>query len=187
MLFNSIYYIIFLSIVFCLYWILNQKLLSQNLLIVLVSYFFYGWWDWRFLVLIAFTSLCSFSSGRLVAYVRKRYADDDIVQLRKAKNTTVCNVVVNLLILGVFKYYNFFIESLTTLIPSLHGDVLLLNVILPVGISFYTFQVLSYSIDVYKEKMEPTKDVVAFFCLCQLFPSTSCRTYRTCYEPIASV
>lgn len=170
MLFNSIYYIIFLSIVFCLYWILNQKLLSQNLLIVLVSYFFYGWWDWRFLVLIAFTSLCSFSSGRLVAYVRKRYVDDDIVQLRKAKTTTVCNVVVNLLILGVFKYYNFFIESLTTLIPSLHGDVLLLNVILPVGISFYTFQALSYSIDVYKEKMEPTKDVVAFFAYVSFFP-----------------
>ena len=163
MLFNSIEFAIFLPVVFLLYWfVFNRNLKLQNLFIVVASYVFYGWWDWRFLLLIAFTSLCSYGSGLLIE--RSRYSP------RKAKAVNVLNIVVNLLILGVFKYYDFFVASFADIFLGGRTDGLLLKVILPVGISFYTFQALSYSIDVHRGKIEPTRDVIQFFAYVSFFP-----------------
>ena len=160
--FNSLTFFLFLPIVFLLYWGLFQRSLRwQNAFLVLSSYVFYGWWDWRFLFLIAFTSLCSWWSGLLI-------------YRNKSKSLVFLwlNIGINLLILGVFKYFNFFVsnfvEAFTLLGFSLH--VTSLQLILPVGISFYTFQALSYSIDVYKEKIKPTEDYIAFFAYVSFFP-----------------
>ena len=163
MLFNSIEFAVFLPIVFLLYWfVFNKNLKLQNIFIVAASYVFYGWWDWRFLFLIAFTSACTYISGLLI----DKYRDTP----RKAKTVHVLNIVVNLLILGVFKYYDFFVTSFADALLGGKTDGLLLKVILPVGISFYTFKALSYSIDVYRGKLEPTKDVVQFFAFVGFFP-----------------
>ena len=163
MVFNSIEFAIFLPVVFILYWfVFNRKLLWQNLFIVIASYLFYGWWDWRFLFLIAFTSLCSWGSGFLIS----KYRNDG----NKAKWISIANIVLNLTILGVFKYYDFFATSFANLFLGGKTDGILLNIILPVGISFYTFQALSYSIDVYRGKLEPTKDIVEFFAFVSFFP-----------------
>lgn len=160
--FNSIQFAFFLPIVFLLYWfVFNRNLKVQNLFVVVVSYVFYGWWDYRFLFLIAFTSLCSWGSGLLI----EKYADNK----RKARLTAGVNIVVNLLILGVFKYYDFFVSSFGELF-GVATDSLLLRIILPVGISFYTFQALSYSIDVYRGQMKATRDVVQFFAYVSFFP-----------------
>jgi len=164
MLFNSLEFAVFLPIVFLLYWfVLNRNLKAQNLFVVAVSYLFYGWWDWRFLILIAFTSFCSWGSGLLIDQYRA-------TSPRKAKCVNVLNIVLNLLILGVFKYYNFFVTSFADLFLEGQTDGLLLKIILPVGISFYTFQALSYSIDVYRQKLRPTRDIVQFFAFVSFFP-----------------
>lgn len=165
MLFNSIEFLLFLPIVFFIYWgVVGKNLLWQNAFIVLASYVFYGWWDWRFLILIAFTSFCSWASGLLI--------NDNKCNIRCTKLFLWSNIVINLLILGVFKYYNFFVQSFvdlfTTFGVTLHSSTL--KLILPVGISFYTFQALSYSIDVYNKKINATKDVVAFFAYVSFFP-----------------
>ena len=163
MLFNSIEFAIFLPIVFLLYWfVFNKNLKLQNLFVVVVSYIFYGWWDWRFLFLIAFTSACSFAAGLLIEKFRENP--------RKARTVNTLNIVVNLLILGVFKYYDFFATAFADAFLGGKADGLLLHLILPVGISFYTFQALSYSIDVYKRKLEPTRDIVQFFAFVSFFP-----------------
>lgn len=163
MLFNSIEFAIFLPVVFLFYWfVFNRNLKLQNLFIVVVSYIFYGWWDWRFLFLIAFTSACSFGAGLLIDKYRETPS--------KAKAVNVVNIVINLLILGVFKYYDFFVTSFADVFLGGKTDGLLLKIILPVGISFYTFQALSYSIDVYRGKLEPTRDIVQFFAFVSFFP-----------------
>ena len=163
MLFNSIEFVIFLPIVFLLYWfIFNKNLKLQNLFVVVVSYIFYGWWDWRFLFLIAFTSACSFAAGLLIDKFRENQ--------KKARVINALNIIINLLILGVFKYYDFFVSSFADLFLGGKDDGLLLHLILPVGISFYTFQALSYSIDVYKGKLEPTRDIIQFFAFVSFFP-----------------
>ena len=163
MLFNSIEYAVFLPIVFLLYWfVFSRNVKGQNLFVVAVSYLFYGWWDWRFLILIAFTSLCSFGSGLLI----DKYRDTP----RKAIAFSALNAIVNLLILGVFKYYDFFATSFADAFLGGKTDGLLLHLVLPVGISFYTFKALSYSIDVYRGKLEPTRDIVHFFAFVGFFP-----------------
>ena len=163
MLFNSIEFAIFLPIVFLLYWfVFNKNLKLQNLFVVVVSYIFYGWWDWRFLFLIAFTSACSFAAGLLIDKFRENQ--------RKIRVINSLNIIINLLILGVFKYYDFFVSSFAELFLGAKDDGLLLHLILPVGISFYTFQALSYSIDVYKGKLEPTRDIIQFFAFVSFFP-----------------
>jgi D-alanyl-lipoteichoic acid acyltransferase DltB (MBOAT superfamily) len=164
MLFTSAEFLVFLPIVFALYWILAHRLKWQNALIVVASYVFYGWWDWRFLVLIAFTSLCSYLFGLLIS---KSVVEG---KHRKARGFNVLNIVINIAILALFKYHNFFVESLIVLFPSIGAEKLLLNLILPVGISFYTFQALSYTIDVYRQKIEPTHDIVQFFAYVSFFP-----------------
>lgn len=164
MLFTSAEFLVFLPVVFGLYWMLSRRLQWQNALIVAASYLFYGWWDWRFLVLIAFTSLCSYVFGLLIS---KSLSED---KNRKARWYNVLNIVINIAILALFKYHNFFVESLVSLFPRIGAEKLLLNLILPVGISFYTFQALSYTIDVYRQKIEPTRDVVQFFAYVSFFP-----------------
>ena len=167
MLFNSFAFAVFLPIVFLLYWkAFGKNLKLQNLFIVIVSYVFYGWWDWRFLFLIAFTTGCSYFCGLVI----KRNLDRGKDNL--ARCYSIGNVVVNLAILGVFKYYNFFVDNLSDLLAafSIHLDYPTLNIILPVGISFYTFQALSYTIDVKRRKIEPTRDVISFFAFVSFFP-----------------
>ncbi len=165
MLFNSIEFAIFLPVVFLLYWfVFGRNLRLQNLFVVVASYVFYGWWDWRFLLLIAFTSLCSWGSGLLI----ERYKEGG--RNKAAKWVSASNIVINLLILGTFKYYDFFVTSFADVFLGGRTDGLLLNIILPVGISFYTFQALSYSIDVYKGKLQPTRDAVEFFAFVSFFP-----------------
>ena len=168
MLFNSLQFAIFLPIVFLLYWLVFDRLIGgskrqlmwQNAFVVIASYVFYGWWDWRFLLLIAFTSLCSWGSGMLIGNNRGN---------KKSKRWMWANILLNLGILGLFKYYDFFVTEFAQLF-HLSTEGLLLKVILPVGISFYTFQALSYSIDVYRGKIEPTRDIVAFFAFISFFP-----------------
>ena len=165
MLFNSFEFMLFLPIVFLLYWFVFKPRRLQNLFLVIASYIFYGWWDWRFLFLIALTSACSFASGLLLEHYEGKRKAQQIV--------SASNIVLNLLILGVFKYYNFFVESLESLFISLfnyHLDWVTINVILPVGISFYTFQALSYTIDVYQKKLPATHDIVEFFAYISFFP-----------------
>jgi D-alanyl-lipoteichoic acid acyltransferase DltB (MBOAT superfamily) len=138
----------------------KHQLKLQNAFVVVASYVFYGWWDWRFLLLIAFTSLCSWGSGLLIGKAENK---------KKAKAWMWLNIILNLGILALFKYCDFFVTEFAELF-NISTDGLLLKVILPVGISFYTFQALSYSIDVYRGKIESTKDIVAFFAFISFFP-----------------
>ena len=167
MLFNSFTFALFLPIVFLLYWfVFNRNLRLQNLFIVVTSYIFYGWWNWRFLFLIAFTSLCSYGAGLLMQFV------DNKKTWITPKAVSIANIVVNLIVLGIFKYYNFFVESFVAAFASLgiHLQTTTLHIILPVGISFYTFHALSYSIDVYKKRVPATKDIIGFFTFISFFP-----------------
>lgn len=171
MVFNSFEYFIFLPIVFGLYWLISSKLRWQNLLVVISSYVFYGWWNKTFLLLIAFTTLCSYLSGLGIEYVRKQtFHSRPKIQLDWWM--AALNIVLNLSILAVYKYYNFFAESLTELCAhfNYYPGFVTLNLVLPVGISFYTFQALSYTIDVYRRKLEPTHDIVSFFAFISFFP-----------------
>ena len=164
MLFNSIDFAIFLPIVFLLYWfVVNKNLKLQNLLIVIASYLFYGWWDWRFLSLILFSTLIDYSVGR------KLLNEGNIT---KRKILLWVSILVNLGFLGFFKYYNFFLDNFIMAFSFFGTPINAqgLNIILPVGISFYTFQTLSYTIDVYKRKLEPTKDFIAFTAFVSFFP-----------------
>ena len=169
MLFNSFEFALFLPLVFLIYWAIGYakiqdalKLRLQNAFVVVASYVFYGWWDWRFLILIAFTSLCSWGSGILIDKSRES-------RVKRSKFWLWLNIIINLAILAVFKYYDFFVSEFGQLF-GISTDSLLLRIILPVGISFYTFQALSYSIDVYRKKIEPTKDIIAFFAYIAFFP-----------------
>jgi len=164
MLFNSIEFAIFLPIVFLLYWFVFQKNLKlQNFFLLVVSYVFYGWWDWRFLSLIAFSSFVDYFVG--VGLKKQENS-------QKRKLLLIVSIVVNLGFLGFFKYYNFFVDNFVEAF-TLFGkqlNITTLNIVLPVGISFYTFQTMSYSIDVYRKKLEPTTNIVAFLSFVTFFP-----------------
>lgn len=164
MLFNSIDFAIFLPIVFILYWfVTNKNLKLQNLLIVAASYLFYGWWDYRFLSLILFSTIVDYSVGFRLAKEENK---------TKRKILLWTSILVNLGFLGFFKYYSFFLDNFVTAFSLFGTDIKAnsLNIILPIGISFYTFQTLSYTIDVYKRKFEPTKDFIAFSAFVSFFP-----------------
>ena len=164
MLFNSLDFAVFLPIIFALYWFVTyHNLKLQNALIVAASYVFYGWWDWRFLSLIIFSTLIDYSIGR-------RLKNEEKQSTRKILLWT--SIIVNLGFLGFFKYYNFFLANFVAAFSFFGQEIQpnTLNIILPVGISFYTFQTLSYSIDVYKKKLEPTEDFIAFSAFVCFFP-----------------
>ncbi|TDI71156.1 MAG: MBOAT family protein [Bacteroidetes bacterium] len=164
MLFNSLEFAFFLPIVFLLYWfVTHRSFKQQNALLLLASYFFYGWWDWRFLSLIAFSSLVDYVVGLSLANAETKM---------KRKLLLSLSILVNIGFLGFFKYFNFFAESFAQAFTLLGEplEISSLKIILPVGISFYTFQTLSYSIDIYRKKLTPTKDFVAFFAFVSFFP-----------------
>lgn len=161
MLFNSFEFLVFLPIVFLLYWFVFKGRQAQNMFIVVASYVFYGWWAYRFLVLIFITTLLSYLSGILIEKYRG-----------KAKWICGTNIAINIGILCYYKYVNFFADNLETLINQFgyQLDWVTLDVILPVGISFYTFQALSYTIDVYRRDTNATKDFIAFTSFISFFP-----------------
>lgn len=164
MLFNSVDFFWFLPAVLILYWLIGYRhLRMQNLLILVASYVFYGWWDWRFLTLISFSILVDF-----LAAIQIHRAGTKL----KAKGWLILSIVVNLGLLCFFKYYNFFIDSFVNMLGQFGYEMSpwSLNIILPVGISFYTFQTMAYTIDVYKKKMEPCRDFVAFAAFVSFFP-----------------
>jgi D-alanyl-lipoteichoic acid acyltransferase DltB (MBOAT superfamily) len=163
MFFNSLDFAIFFPIVFILYWVFARNLTLRNVVILASSYLFYGWWDWRFLFLIIFSSFVDFFIGQ------KLYREKNN---KKRKLLLIISLLVNLGFLFYFKYTNFFIETFVDAF-TLFGaklQVSALNIILPVGISFYTFQTLSYTIDIYRNELKPTKDWLAFFSFVAFFP-----------------
>lgn len=164
MLFNSIDFAIFLPIIFAGYWfVFGKNLRWQNLFITLASCVFYGWWDWRFLGLLLFSSFVDFFVG-----IALGKTDDE----RRRKILLTVSIVCNLGLLGFFKYYNFFVANFVEAF-SFFGqklEVSTLKVVLPVGISFYTFQALSYGIDIYRRKLEPTSDPIAYLAFISFFP-----------------
>lgn len=164
MLFNSIDFLLFLPIVFVLYWFGGKSKKWQNLFLVISSYYFYGYWDWRFTILIFLTSIFSFASGLLISKYEKE-------KLKRNFFASV-NIILNLSILAVFKYFNFFTENIVLFLNKIgfYIDNFTVSIILPVGISFYTFQALSYTIDVYNHKIESTKDFVGFLAYICFFP-----------------
>jgi alginate O-acetyltransferase complex protein AlgI len=164
MIFNSIEFFIFLPIVFLLNWFVFQKNIKlQNLFILAISYFFYCWWDWRFLSLILLCSGINYIAGVLLA------SNEDP---KNRKLILVLSCIFNLGLLGVFKYFNFFIDNFinTFALVGIHLQPRTLHIILPIGISFYTFKALSYTIDIYQGKLAPTKDIIAFFSFVGFFP-----------------
>ncbi|WP_076452963.1 MBOAT family O-acyltransferase [Zobellia uliginosa] len=165
MLFNSIEFLIFLPIVFLLYWfVFSNKLRYQNLLVLVSSYVFYGWWDYRFLFLIFLSTVIDY-------YVGLEVEKQTVPKMKKI--FLWISVLFNLGVLGVFKYYNFFVDSWVDLIRGFGYQLeskWTLNIILPVGISFYTFQTMSYTIDVYRGNLKPTKDFVSFASFVSFFP-----------------
>ena len=162
MLFNSFEYLLFLPLVYSLYWSVKSSRFRTMLLLV-ASYFFYGWWDWRFLGLIAASSLLDYFVGRQLGATENT--------LRR-KWLLAISLTANLGLLMYFKYANFFLESFLALSKSLgiQANVSSLSIILPVGISFYTFQTLSYTIDVYRRTLPPERDLLNFATYVSFFP-----------------
>lgn len=163
MLFNSIDFALFFPLVFITYWLVAGDKRMRNTHILIASYFFYGWWDWRFLFLIATSSLVDFYIGQKIYKANNN---------KKRKNLLLVSLLVNLGFLVYFKYTNFFIETLVDSFKLFGKDLEIstLQIILPVGISFYTFQTLSYTIDIYRGQLKPTKDWLAFFAFVSFFP-----------------
>ncbi len=164
MLFNSLSFAVFLPIVFALYWLLQKRALQiQNVLLLGASYYFYACWDWRFLFLLMFSTLLDFYTG-----IRMKDAAND----RNKKIWFWASIIINLGFLGVFKYYNFFAENLQLSLQSIgwHVDFWTLQVILPVGISFYTFHGLSYVVDIYYNRIEPSRNFVNYAVFVSFFP-----------------
>lgn len=166
MVFNSFEYLFFLPVVFCLYWfLLGKKNHWQNILIILASYLFYGLWDYRFLSLIFLSTVVDYFVGQKI----HENQSNKIV----AKRWLWVTLFFNLGLLGTFKYFNFFIDSfeqLTGYFGYHEKQSWTINIILPIGISFYTFQTLSYSLDIYYKRLEPTKNFVAFMAFVSFFP-----------------
>ncbi len=164
MLFNSIEFAIFLPLVFSIYWILQKKgVKAQNTFLLGSSYFFYGWWDWRFLFLILFSTILDF-------YLAKAISNE--TSAKKRKVFLILSLSANLGLLGFFKYFNFFIENFTDAF-TLFGSSFAydrLDIVLPVGISFYTFQTLSYTIDVYNRKLSASDSIISFSTFVSFFP-----------------
>lgn len=164
MLFNSLHYAAFFSVIFVVYWILlKRNFKQQNLFLLLASYYFYSFWDWRFLFLLMFSTLLDYFSGLKIANANTK-------SVKKA--WLIISVGINLSFLGFFKYYNFFIDSFSSFLQSFgfEAHYATLSIILPVGISFYTFHGLSYVFDIYNERIKPTTDWVNYTLFVSFFP-----------------
>ncbi|SIQ04833.1 D-alanyl-lipoteichoic acid acyltransferase DltB, MBOAT superfamily [Chryseobacterium sp. RU37D] len=164
MLFNSIGFLIFLPIVFIFYWfVFNKKFQHQNMLVLIASFYFYACWDWRFLFLLMFSIGLDFFSGIKIENSKSK---------KEAKFWLALSIIINLGFLGFFKYYNFFVESFSDLLGGFgfHANVWLLKVVLPVGISFYTFHGLSYVIDIYKKRISAERNFIDYAVFVSYFP-----------------
>lgn len=163
MLFNSLEFVVFFPIVFAVYWLARQNGKLQNAILVVASGVFYAWVDWRFIFLIGFTAMLTYITGRALLSSR---------QNRGRKGYIIVNIVINLAILGFFKYYNFFIDSFNDALRSIGValDMPTLQLILPVGISFYTFKAISYSVDLYKNKIVGGTNLLSVLCYLMFFP-----------------
>lgn len=165
MLFNSLEFFLFLPIVFVLYWfVFNKNLKHQNLLILFSSYIFYGWWDYRFLSLIFLSTIVDYFIGLSIPKQKDN---------RRKKYLLWMSMLFNLGVLGFFKYFNFFIDSWIDMFSAFGYEMQstwMLKIILPVGISFYTFQTMSYTIDIYRKDLKPTKDFISFASFVSFFP-----------------
>lgn len=163
MLFNSLEFVVFFPIVFAVYWFARQNCKLQNAILVVASGVFYAWVDWRFVFLIGFTAMLTYITGRALLSSRLN---------REKKGYIIVNIVINLAILGYFKYYNFFIDSFNDAFRSMGValDMPTLQLILPVGISFYTFKAISYSIDLYKNKIVGGHNLLSVLCYLMFFP-----------------
>lgn len=163
MLFNTLEFLVFLPIVFLLYWfVFGRSIRNQNVLILIASYFFYGWWSWGFLALLALSTLLDFLYGFGVASENRR----------KAKIYLWLSIINNLGILGVFKYYNFFAQQIQSAFESIGVAVhpYMLDFALPIGISFYTFHGMSYVFDIYRKQQSPVKNLIDYAVFVSFFP-----------------
>lgn len=164
MLFNSIIFLLFATVFFSINKLLGKRVNARLLWLTIASFFFYGWWDWRFLFLIVFSGLIDYGAALGMARFPAR-----------KKLLLVLSVIANIGSLSVFKYSGFIVQNIDSFL-GLQGSLSLLSnipnffLITPVGISFYTFQSMSYTLDVYRNKMEPTKNVVLFFAYLSMFP-----------------
>ena len=161
--FDSPAYVIFIVPLVIAYW--NMKHRSQNLLLLAASYFFYGWWDYRFLALMIVSTAIDYYIGNKVKPV--------LLNSNHRKQWLLLSIFINLTILGIFKYFNFFMESFSAVLLSMgvqHVPTALIRILLPPGISFYTFQELAYIIDVYNGKLEPSRSFVEYSLFISLFP-----------------
>ena len=167
MLFNSFSFLVFLPTVFFVYWFVCRTRKWQNLFLLASSYFFYGYWNWRFLILIAISSFLAYSMGMLDDKIRKKPTGK-----LSPKLPLLISVIGNLGILLTFKYYNFFYAQFVELFQwfNIALPASVIKLLLPVGISFYTFQALSYNIDVYRQKIQPSQNIVEFFAFISYFP-----------------
>lgn len=164
MLFNSISFLVFFPIVFILYWfVANYDLKWQNLLLLAASYYFYACWDYRFLFLLIFSTCLDYFTGLKM---------EESMTPQKRRRWFWLSVVINLGFLGVFKYYNFFITSFAEGLSQIgiHINMWMINVILPVGISFYTFHGLSYVIDIYNKKIKAERNFIDYSLFVSFFP-----------------
>ena len=164
MLFNSVDFAVFLPIVFAIYWMVGGKRVgAQNTVLLVASYVFYAWWDWRFLSLILISTLLDFWIGATIHKTKAR---------SRRKQFLWLSILVNIGLLGFFKYYNFFADSFAQSFRFFGGEIndVTLQIILPIGISFYTFQTLTYSIDIYRKQLEPTNNFIAFATFVAFFP-----------------
>jgi alginate O-acetyltransferase complex protein AlgI len=162
MVFNSLVFLLFFLVVYALYRVLPHR--GQNLLLLVSSYFFYGWWDWRFLSLIFISTLVDYWAGLAIAG-----AGGDV---RRRRFALWVSLLTNLGFLGFFKYFNFFADNLVVLLQGLGLEAAPrhLNIILPVGISFYTFQTMSYTLDIYRGQLKPTRSFLDFAAFVSFFP-----------------
>jgi D-alanyl-lipoteichoic acid acyltransferase DltB (MBOAT superfamily) len=161
MLFDTAIYYVFLTLVVVTYWLLTRR--GQNVLLLIASYFFYGWWDWRFLSLILISTVVDFFCARFIA------RSHDVVARR---SLLTLSVALNLGFLGFFKYFNFFADSFSQLMAQLGIEVshTVIQVVLPPGISFYTFQALAYIVDVYHRRLEPADSLIDYALFISFFP-----------------
>ena len=161
MLFNSVEFLIFLPLVLAIYYSLNKN--SQNVWLLVASWFFYGWWDYRFLFLLATSTVVDYFCGRGI----------HLAESKKTRRTLLmCSLISNLSILGFFKYFNFFVDSAAEFL-SLFGfepSMVVLQILLPMGISFYTFQTMAYTIDIYRKQQEPAASFITFALYVSYFP-----------------
>ena len=161
MIFTSLTFVAFALLFYPLFFVTRGRL--QTLVCLAASYLFYGWWDWRFMGLLATSTTVDYTLGRLIARSENP---------RRRRAWITASVVMNLGFLGFFKYFNFFAESFAALAGALGftADWATLHIVLPIGISFYTFQSMSYTIDVYRRRIEPERDFLIFACFIALFP-----------------